>query len=675
MILLISGKPAAIKQGSSFEYTSDNRLFADRDDYTMNIELPLDIRANAEIFGNINRKDADIETIYFDAEIIADDWHKTGAVVLTSITDTMAKVQFIAGRSYQNFYPAFDGTYIDELDLGLIPNWVPNNMQSGGGNSGGGNSGGSSGGGGRRRAGRSGYATSRGDGPRSQPSVPKSTDDAWGANDIIALPWVNASSGNMQNRVDLVPTSSTTWYFAWHTNQDDNDDTEVVTGLSCQIRLYKIVEMICQALGYAFNAEGWRNSDYYYLYSFNSVPYAWGECGWQDTLPHWTVNELFEHLEKLMLCEFDIDHKAKSVSFSWSNENVADAGTVAIDNVVDEFTATVGKEDESQYRALRNLGYADGGHNMSNIYSCYWYFHKNNVYTVNFATLNELIAWLNSRDISFYAGEVLDWVFHVDEVDNYFVFYAIDRQLYKGNGFLTDYVNFCWLVPLNAYGDRIFDADDWNSKEEIGIIPVWMDDVDNGLLPFFDAGELDNESFSGQTYKSNNRNQSGADGDVEWDQVLQSRRFQRIKDGDNGGKTDYSTLQVGFWYGYNNNEQQFGWYYLPQPFLDKYNVIATFDYNKHTKAFSWHYWRKDSGHNGSLRLNSDQYGQGARLAQTIKIDNRKKYEFSFLSDDLPDVRAIFIIRGHKYLCASIKTDINENGMSELKKGTFYRILE
>lgn len=671
MNLIISGKPAAIKQGSSFEYHSDNRLFNDRDDYSMNIELPLDCKENAEIFGNVNRKDADIKAIYFDAEIIADNFHKSGAVVLNSITDTMVKVQFIAGRSFQNFYPSFDDTYINELELGLIPRWVPNNLsehQSHGG--------GSSGGGGRRRAGRTGYAGTRGGrNDHTQTAVSKSPEEAWAADDIIALPWVNASSGNMQNRVDVIPTGATSWIFKWHVNQDDDDDTEVVTGLSLQIRLYKIVEMICQAMGYTLNAEGWRNSDYYYLYSFNSLPYAWGECSWQDTLPHWSVNELFEHLEKLMLCEFDINHKEKTITFSWSNENVVDAGIVTIDEVVDEFTATISKDDDSQYHALRNLGYADGGHNMSNIYSCYWYFHKNSVYSMEFETLEDLKTWLNTRDISFFAGDVVDWVFHVADVDNYFVLYSIDRQKYQGNGYPWDYVNFCWLLPLNAYGDRIFDTDDWESKEEIGIVPVWMDDIGNGFLPFFDAGELDNESTSYKSYKSNNRNQSGSDGDVEWDQVLQSRRFQIIQNGDDGSKTDYSSLQVGFWFGYNNNEQSFGNYYLPQPFLDEYKMITWFSYNSYTKEFHWTYFLKPSGHNASLRINSDQYGQGANLNQAIQIDNRKKYEFSFLMEDLPDVRATFIIRGKKYLCSTIKTDITENGMSQMKKGTFWRILD
>ena len=41
MILTINGKQAALKKGSLIEYVSENRIFTDADDYSMEIELPL----------------------------------------------------------------------------------------------------------------------------------------------------------------------------------------------------------------------------------------------------------------------------------------------------------------------------------------------------------------------------------------------------------------------------------------------------------------------------------------------------------------------------------------------------------------------------------------------------------------------------------------------------------
>lgn len=60
MILTINEQQAALKKGSSIEYVSENRIFTDADDYSMEIELPLaDCPQNLDIFGMITRKDVD----------------------------------------------------------------------------------------------------------------------------------------------------------------------------------------------------------------------------------------------------------------------------------------------------------------------------------------------------------------------------------------------------------------------------------------------------------------------------------------------------------------------------------------------------------------------------------------------------------------------------------------
>ena len=128
MILLINNKPAALKQDVSIEYNSVNPLFGDREDYTLNIELPLNNKANLAIFGRLDRLDANIDDIFFDAVIIDGNFRKSGAVAITSITEAIIKVQFLADRSFQNFYPDFDKKYIDELALPFMPKWIPDNI-------------------------------------------------------------------------------------------------------------------------------------------------------------------------------------------------------------------------------------------------------------------------------------------------------------------------------------------------------------------------------------------------------------------------------------------------------------------------------------------------------------------------------------------------------------------
>ena len=63
---MINGKQAALKKGSSIEYVSENRIFTDADDYSMEIELSLaDCPQNLDIFGMITRKDVALGDIFF----------------------------------------------------------------------------------------------------------------------------------------------------------------------------------------------------------------------------------------------------------------------------------------------------------------------------------------------------------------------------------------------------------------------------------------------------------------------------------------------------------------------------------------------------------------------------------------------------------------------------------
>ena len=81
------------------------------------------------------------------------------------------------------------------------------------------------------------------------------------------------------------------------------------------------------------------------------------------------------------------------------------------------------------------------------------------------------------------------------------------------------------------------------------------------------------------------------------------------------------------------------------------------------------WYAMESGHDASLRLTTHP----SYLGMT-KIDTRRKYEFTFLCDGMPDTRSIFVIRGKKYLCSQLRAEIDQHGMSQLKKGTFWRIL-
>ena len=66
--LTIDGAQVALKKGSSIEYVSENRIFTDADDYSLEIELPLaECPQNIAVFGHLTRKDIDTDKIFFNA--------------------------------------------------------------------------------------------------------------------------------------------------------------------------------------------------------------------------------------------------------------------------------------------------------------------------------------------------------------------------------------------------------------------------------------------------------------------------------------------------------------------------------------------------------------------------------------------------------------------------------
>jgi len=80
----------------------------------------------------------------------------------------------------------------------------------------------------------------------------------------------------------------------------------------------------------------------------------------------------------------------------------------------------------------------------------------------------------------------------------------------------------------------------------------------------------------------------------------------------------------------------------------------------------------------SLRINKKEEvdADGLSTKYVYLIDSKKKYNFSFLSDEIPDPRAVFYIDGSKYVCEKLTATFHEStGKSQLIKGSFFKILE
>ncbi|MBE6311329.1 MAG: hypothetical protein E7080_09800 [Bacteroidales bacterium] len=582
MQILVNGKIASIKKGSSFEFVSENRFFTDSDGYSLSITFPLaGCPENIAIFGHLNRKDVDNPKMTLDCEICDIHFLKSGAITITDLNETEVKAQFLEGRSAQNFDVTWDDVYINELDLG-----EPASLS-----------------------------------PPSQPYT------AWQGliygQEYVALPWVNNSSTNIQNEV-VKENNSTRW----------GDDVE---GLSFFPYLIVIAKRICEAVGYEYDFSEWENDEEKrFLLVCNALPYAWDIPQFARALPHWTVTDFFEKLEPFLAGEFDINHKSKIVSFTFYKTILAGKNDVLLNRVVDSFSSEVSSKEECEYKGSATLKYKECGHHMQKFYSCDWFVAEQRDSIVEYDTLKELIEANEKYRVITSSGRnsTHKRVLYAKDVDR---FYVIRVFLYSPIGSFPDsFFPYTILQPINVFGDDVV-IEDTDNEIEIEFVPVCIDiDDEKGYLLFLDLPSYDETEIE--------MNSGGLSSNS-----FQTLPVQLLSAGEKESRAEYfDVINIGFWDGSNYNLLN-----SPIPAID--SIMIREDWTLAHTHFSMRL--KD------LRIQSPQ------------IDSQQKYTFSFLYDGVPDVRSVFYINGKKYLCEKITSTFSENGMSQLKIGVFYRIVD
>ena len=601
MEIRINGRDAVLKSGTSFEYVAENRLFSGSDGYTLSITFPLkDCPENIAIFGNINRADVIARKVIYECEIRHGKFFKFGSITVNEINASEVKCQFLEGRSERNFSQSFDDIYINELDLGSWPSGKPAPAQ----------------------AWNPGYS--------SRPEA-------------VALPWVNDYSGNIQNLAEYVvdDASQRKGHHEWHTD---------TWGLSWQPYLITIVERICEAVGYSCDLSEWEQSEEHrYLLVCNTLPAAWYTPQYARALPHWTVADFFEKLELFLNAEFEINHRAKSVGFAFTQSVLQASGTVQLRDVVDEHSTEVSVEDaRCEYQEAKNLVYKECDHAVWKYYSCDWFIKAWKDRAVVYDTMSELLAanrgWRN-WDGQHHRNSQIDRLLYAKDADAYFVIRAVSRtgEVVMRAGRIYIKFNYkCVLQPVNLFGGRIVDESENADQIEIEFVPARIDYTEEkyGKVLFLSFSGYDEDNAEGE--------------DESKYPFMQTHPIQSLEAGEKEKKAEYyDRVYIGFWDGSQNHDSK-----LPSPWTE--DILVADDWSN----FNYLHF--------NMRLNN-----GALNSRRIvhRIDPKKKTTFKFIADNIPDVRAVFNIHGKNYVCEKITATFTEQGMSQLLKGVFYPIAE
>ncbi|MBQ0073535.1 MAG: hypothetical protein KBT34_05030 [Prevotella sp.] len=648
MRIFIDGINVFLKKGTSFQYVVENRLFTGSNNYTMSITFPMkDCWENENAFFFINRMDGNKSKMTYNCEIIDINFAKSGTLVVTHINEKEIKGQFLEGRAEQNYNASFDKIYINEMQLGYAPNVTKGAVN---------------------------------------------VTTAWNWYPYVnwvAIPWVNNSSGLLHNAT-VLNNGNPVW--------EDSSD------LTFQPYLIYILKKICSNLGYTGDFHEIENSKYKYLLILNTLPPAWKVYNFGAVLPHWSLSQFFEEIENLLEGEFIINHKAKLITFSFTQPLLSRLSEVEIETVIDSYSIEVSMEEQSKYLGRKNVKFAEGDNPKWAYESCQWFINENASSALVFNTFAELQNWAGGYLTSGYErtvnnrGGVVEryWsggydsrtqsqgnkLLYCKEIDTYFVMYnymstflkTVDHSSVFGTGGTTNfYLHYYKLKPVNRFGERFADRD--AEELELKIIPAWIDETDSAHGPcvFLECGEMGSAevnidsdgnvtSTSSGTSIGGGRRSSGmsrayVSSDSEDDEsIAHSTAAKAIMRGENKKSDAYfDVIYVGFWDGSQRRWDGL----LPRPTTDYIDIEGVSSLRRNSL---------------SLRLN--RTGNASAPADYLhKIDGKKKFTFSFFANDIPNPMAVFCIKGKRYLCEKITATFTENGRSQLLKGTFYLIDE
>lgn len=597
MTITVNGKVVCLKEGTSFDYVSENRYFSGADNYTMSIELPIKgCPQNIAVFGH-TRMDSDGRYEAMDCVIQDRSFVQEGVLTVVSRDEVSVRCQFLAGRSKQNFASSLADIYITDLDLGMV-------IVS-----------------------------------KTDPAEDcKSIDDG---KNIVVLPWVNNTSGNLQDAMEY-DTDAMAW--KW----------KILGSTTGHPYLIYVARKICEAVGYSYTFDPWENDDRRYLVLCNCVPYAWSDFQLSTVLPRWSVQQFFSELEDFLEIDFDIDEIHKTIVATDRKSRFQGMNTVLLEKVVDEFSSDVSDEDQTKYIGTRNLSYVEGGHHLSKFYSCQWFIDSMKQIIVDYDNLTLLRADnLEHERTGMYSYKNGNRILHDVEMDDYYILYA-ERLVEAGSeAGRMRYWFYTRLLKINEFCPSTYQADSGNTKE-LHVIPAWLDDVDGHACLFLECGEkgdfLEFAVGRGFDWRTQSIAQDAPHSYQEGKtpSVYQSYPYDILDAGEQEGKEYFSNLYVGYWNGVYSRHN------MPHPkvshrFVNGGWVIITDGF--------------------TMKLDGGSIDH--RFAP--EIDFGTKYHFSFLSKTIPDFRSIFYIAGKKYLCEKITATFSERGMSELLKGEFYRI--
>lgn len=658
--IYLNDKRAYCSSGTSAKLCVENPFFTNSGSYTLDISFPLHIDANAKLFGPIHRIDVQKQQVTYDASIIADCVTIfRGVATVTTVTNDEVKLQFLGGNSKVRFWSDAEKKYIDEIQYS--------------------------------------YSDTVKDyeGFYRTPNIYKKyilRVGSWPGVKGVLCYMPTHDEGNTEGFASATGVFNETKLLI---HNDDYSEVEqggqtvnpiyIMLSRECvHPSLVFVVKQLINKLGYTLRenqrddvlansiyiATAQRtNRRWYASNDYNSAD----ENAIAKALPHWTVKEFFQEVQKFLNVTFvfdDISATCDILSDVFNNE------TINLSNAVEEDyeTEVIDNEDAKENLADSNIVYAFGSTE----------YHKydaadieilRNFDIVECESYEDIINLISSyRGGSGNGGHTIDTsvdekyhnIYHCPE--GYFCVKGSVQTSESNNGYFggnsTDSATVGKeeddgsLVQVNFFGPLVRDIKNDNNVDlkispvattyEIEM-PVFLYKEDSTV----DHGEDFLQKDTGNTFKMPvlclNNPISLTNKSSVWDAVNGNMETP-------DGKED--AMQVFLCDGIANTVNPYGMPVI-MPYTDRRYDIP---------------YGNEQLHSLSLSINDTSLKSVGRYhAEVIKLHKGAELKVNFIVDKIPSVFSKYYIRGKYFMCKKLEISFDENGMKKIITGYFEQL--
>lgn len=588
--LYISDKPVVVPEDVSFTFLLENPYFTKNSNSSLNIELPLKgCPVNQRIFGPLHRLWSEKRRVVLPATLIDGvSVYLRGSAIINEITDRYVKVQLVSGNSEFNFLTN-DNYYIDDLDLGTAEypdydvylEWLSGVEEK------------------KRFFG-----------------VIESSDYVWAP-----------------VKYDDKIFNSVVWGFS-----DEQFHPNPYKNIKCvQPYLISVIRKIVEYFGYTFDSSYLYNSflkNVYICSAAQTMKIAY--C-----LPHWTVSDFFDEIEKFFQVVTIVDEINKTLSLVPLNEFYNDSEVVFVesDDVIEEYSVNINQRNEKDLSSS-NVGFAlpsisDNGYLKldRDLFEAATKF-----YSDTYEGLTDKWNSLKGSD------KVKSYVFI--SMNRYYIDYEKDKNRE--------------LLEVNLYSDLIRDETDSSSHTELKVVPAKIVQYNFGRY------RHKNSAIFGKNPDADlylNVPEVSVSVDLGKNEYINIQSIIENNEKLDSKRTRKDILEVAFNTGVHpvmvsGAQSNYEEYYI-LPYTDyKQTVVGQSGMQKPY----------------SLSLNnvsSDSLGH--MLQQLVMTDTSVSYNIKFRTMHIPDPKRLFIIANQKYHCEKLEIKVSKDGFSDIVEGVFYRV--